>query len=104
MGALRPNVGNGEDIGTALRRLAELGQRTTNVPIDLAVEELPRVGDTVEREIVAIAQEALTNAVRHSRARRITIRASTAQSVGFDCPSPTTAAGSPATPRLQGLA
>jgi signal transduction histidine kinase len=82
VGALRPNVGNGEDIATALKRLADLGQRTTNVPIDVVVDELPRFGDSVEREIVAIAQEALTNAVRHSRARRITIRASTAQSVG----------------------
>ena len=53
------------------------------MPIDLVVDELPRFGDGVEREIVAIAQEALTNAVRHSRARKITVRASTAQSVGF---------------------
>ena len=75
-------MGNGEDIATALKRLADLGQRTTNVPIDLVVDELPRFGDGVEREIVAIAQEALTNAMRHSRARRIRIRASTAQSVG----------------------
>jgi signal transduction histidine kinase len=83
VGALRPNVGSGEDIGAALRRLADLGQRTAGVPIDLEVDELPRFGDGVEREIVAIAQEALTNAVRHSRAHRITIRASTAQSVGL---------------------
>jgi signal transduction histidine kinase len=83
VGALRPNVGNGEDIAAALKRLADLGQRTTNVPIQVVVDELPRFGDGVEREIVAIAQEALTNAVRHSRARRITIRASTVKSVGF---------------------
>jgi signal transduction histidine kinase len=83
VGALRPNVGNDEDVAAALTRLAELSQRTTQVPIDLLVEELPRFGDGVEREIVAIAQEALTNAVRHSRARRITIRASTVQSVGL---------------------
>jgi signal transduction histidine kinase len=83
VGALRPNVGSGEDIAAALRRLADLGQRTAGVPIDLEVDELPRFGDGVEREIVAIAQEALTNAVRHSRAHRITIRASTAQSVGL---------------------
>jgi signal transduction histidine kinase len=82
VGALRPNVGNGEDVATALKRLADLGQRTSNVPIDLLVDELPRLGDGVEREIVAIAHEALTNAVRHSQARRIVIRASTAQSVG----------------------
>jgi signal transduction histidine kinase len=83
VGTLRPNVGNGEDIATALKRLADMRQRTDGVPIDLVVEELPRFGDGVEREIIAIAQEALTNAVRHSRAHRITIRASTAQSVGL---------------------
>jgi signal transduction histidine kinase len=83
VGALRPNVGNGEDITTALKRLVDLGQRTAGMPIDLVVDELPRFGDGVEREIVAIAQEALTNAVRHSRARRITVRASTVQPLGF---------------------
>jgi len=83
VGALRPNVGQGEDVASALKRLAELGQRTANTPIDLIVDELPRLGDSVEREIIGIAQEALTNAVRHSRAKRITIRASTVQSVGL---------------------
>jgi signal transduction histidine kinase len=37
----------------------------------------------VEREIISIAQEALTNAVRHAQARRITIRASAVQSIGL---------------------
>ena len=83
VGALRPNVGPGEDMAAALKRVAELGQRTANTPIDLVVEELPRLGDAVEREIIGIAQEALTNAVRHSRAKRITIRASAIQSVGL---------------------
>jgi signal transduction histidine kinase len=83
VGSLRPNVGPGEDVATALRRLADLGQRTAGVPIDLLVDELPRFGDGVEREILGIAQEALTNAVRHSRARRITIKASTVQSLGL---------------------
>jgi signal transduction histidine kinase len=83
VGALRPNVGPGEDIGAALKRLAQLGQRTANTPVDLVVDELPRLGDAVEREIIGIAQEALTNAVRHSRAKRITIRASAIQSVGL---------------------
>jgi signal transduction histidine kinase len=83
VGALRPTVGQGEDIATALKRLADLGRRTASMPIDLVLDELPRLGDAVEREIVGIAQEALTNAVRHSRARRITIRASAVQSVGL---------------------
>jgi signal transduction histidine kinase len=81
--ALRPNVGPGEDIATALKRLAELGQRTAQTPIDVIVEELPRLGDAVEREVIGIAQEALTNAVRHARAKRITIRASAIQAVGL---------------------
>jgi signal transduction histidine kinase len=83
VGSLRPNVGPGEDVVTALRRLADLSQRTAGVPIDLLVDELPRFGDGVEREILGIAQEALTNAVRHARARRITIKASTVQSLGL---------------------
>jgi signal transduction histidine kinase len=83
VGTLRPNVGDGEDIATALKRIATMGQRTTNMPIDVVVDEMPRFGDGVEREIIGIAQEALTNAVRHSRARKITIRALTVQSVGL---------------------
>jgi signal transduction histidine kinase len=83
VGALRPNVGQGEDIASALKRLTDISQRTAQTPIDLVVDELPRLGDVVEREIIGIAQEALTNAVRHSRARRITVRASAVQSVGL---------------------
>jgi signal transduction histidine kinase len=83
VGALRPNVANDEDVAAALRRVADLSRRTTSVPIVLAIDDLPRFGDGVEREIVAIAQEALTNAVRHSEAQQITIRASAVQSLGL---------------------
>jgi len=83
VGALRPNVGTGEDVGAAIKRLADLSQRTTPMPIDVQVDELPRLGDGVEREIIGIAQEALTNAVRHSRARRIIIKASTVNALGL---------------------
>ncbi|PYQ86430.1 MAG: hypothetical protein DMG03_07230 [Acidobacteria bacterium] len=83
VGTLRPNVGDGEEISTSLKRIADLAQLTTSVPIDINLEALPRVGDSVEREIVGIAQEALTNAVRHARARRISVRASTVRSIGL---------------------
>ena len=83
VGSLRPNVGPGEDVASGLRRLADLSQRTAGVPIDVVLDELPRFGDGVEREILGIAQEALTNAVRHARARRITIKAATVQSLGL---------------------
>lgn len=83
VGTLRPNVGAGEDLGAALKRLADLAQRTTGVPVDIVVDDLPRFGDIVEREIIGIAQEALTNAVRHSRARKIMVSASTVRSLGL---------------------
>jgi len=81
--ALRPNGSDGEDMATALKRIADVSRRTSDVPIELNVDELPRFGSIVEREIVGIAQEALTNAVRHARAKRITVRASTVRSIGF---------------------
>jgi len=81
--ALRPDVGGGDDMATSLKRLADMGQRTNGVPVELVMDDLPRFGDGVEREILAIAQEALTNAVRHAHARRIMIRASSVKSVGL---------------------
>jgi signal transduction histidine kinase len=81
--ALRPQSHEGEDVAAALQRMADLARRTTDVPIDLVVGELPPLGGGVDREIIGIAQEALTNAVRHSRARRIAINASPVRSVGF---------------------
>ncbi len=83
VGTLRPNVGDGEDIGQALARIAALAQRTTGTPIDVALDDLPRFGDVVEREIVAIVQEALNNAVRHSRAGRIRVEAGPVRSIGL---------------------
>jgi signal transduction histidine kinase len=81
--ALRPNGSDGEDVATALKRITDVTRRTSPVPIELSIDELPRFGSIVEREIVGIAQEALTNAVRHARARRITVKASTVRSIGF---------------------
>jgi signal transduction histidine kinase len=83
VGALRPNVSGSENVATALRRVAELARKTSDIPIDVHVDELPRFGDGVEREMIGIAQEALTNAVRHARARRITIRAASVDSLGL---------------------
>jgi signal transduction histidine kinase len=83
VGALRPNVSGGEDFAKAIKRVAELAQKSSDVPIDVLLEEMPRFGDGVEREVIGIAQEALTNAVRHARAKRITVRASTVRSIGL---------------------
>ncbi|HTM02737.1 MAG TPA: GAF domain-containing sensor histidine kinase [Vicinamibacterales bacterium] len=83
VGALRPNVSGSEDVARAIRRVAELAQKTSDIPIDVHIDDLPRFGDGVEREVIGIAQEALTNAVRHARARRITIRAATVNALGL---------------------
>ncbi|HEY8548941.1 MAG TPA: sensor histidine kinase [Vicinamibacterales bacterium] len=81
--ALRPQSGAREDLAAALQRMAEMARRTGDVPVDLEIGELPDFGGGVEREIIGIAQEALTNAVRHAKARRISIQASAVRSVGF---------------------
>jgi signal transduction histidine kinase len=81
--ALRPHSAVREDVPTALSRMVDLAQRTGDVPIELAIDELPPFDAGVEPEIIGIAQEALTNAVRHARARRIVVRAGAVRGVGF---------------------
>jgi signal transduction histidine kinase len=81
--ALRPQSDEREDVPTALRRMVDLAKRTGDVPIELAIDELPAFAAGVEREIIGISQEALTNAVRHARARRIVVHASAVRGVGF---------------------
>jgi signal transduction histidine kinase len=83
VGALRPQAAGEEDVASALRRITELTQRTTETPIELTLDELPPLGDGVPREIVGIAQEALTNAVRHAKARTIRVHAGAVRSLGF---------------------
>jgi signal transduction histidine kinase len=81
--ALRPQQSASEDVAGALRRMTDLARRTAEVPIDLLIENMPAFGGGVEREIIGIAQEAITNAVRHARARTIRVHAASTRSVGF---------------------
>lgn len=81
--ALRPQDSESGDVAGMLQRMADFARRTTDVPIELRIGELPPFGGGADRDIVAIAQEALSNAVMHSRARRITIDASAIRSLGF---------------------
>jgi signal transduction histidine kinase len=83
VGALRPRDIEAGDVAAVLERTTDLARRTTDVPIELVIEELPALGVGVEREIIGIAQEALANAVRHARARRIKVHAASTRSVGF---------------------
>lgn len=81
--ALRPQSEDTQDVAAALHRITDLARRTSEVPVELSVDGLPVFSAGVEREIIGIAQEALTNAVRHSRAHRISVRAEGVRSVGF---------------------
>jgi signal transduction histidine kinase len=83
VGALRPQEIEAGDVAAVLERTTELARRTTDVPIELVIEQLPELGAGVEREIIGIAQEALTNAVRHARAHKIKVHAAASRSVGF---------------------
>jgi signal transduction histidine kinase len=83
VGSLRPQDVETADVAAVLERTTDLARRTTDVPIELVIENLPELGAGIEREVVAIAQEALTNAVRHARARKIRVHAATTRTVGF---------------------
>jgi signal transduction histidine kinase len=81
--ALRPQPAEQENVGAALERMTALAQRTSGLPVRVTVTDLPAFDAGVEREIIGIAQEALTNAVRHSRARSIAVNAEGVRAVGF---------------------
>jgi signal transduction histidine kinase len=83
VGALRPQNPGDEDVAAGLARVADLARRTTDVPIELAIDGLPDFGGGVGREIIGIAQEAVTNAVRHANAKKIAIQASAVRGVAF---------------------
>ena len=72
---LRTDVGSSESLGAAIGRLARHLIEASGVPIHVTVEEgTTRLSGEVEAELLRIAQEAMTNAVRHARASRIEVR------------------------------
>jgi signal transduction histidine kinase len=82
VGALRPAETGVESLPDALQRIVATTQSTTEIPIQLTINELPPVPG-MERDIAGIAQEALTNAVRHSRGQAIAVKASAVRSIGL---------------------
>ena len=71
---MRPLALDSLGLGAALEDLARHAQ-AGNTEIDVDVDGMPRMPAETETHIYRIAQEALTNAVRHAGARRITIEA-----------------------------
>jgi signal transduction histidine kinase len=82
VGALRPAEAAEESLPDALQRIVATAQRTTEIPIQLTINELPPLPG-LERDVAGIAQEALTNAVRHSRGQAIAVHASAVRSIGL---------------------
>jgi PAS domain S-box-containing protein len=82
---LRPPALDDMGLETALYNYVEEWAERSRVPVDFhsAGFRGGRLPLTHETALYRIAQEALTNAVRHSRAKRITIRASAIQAVGL---------------------
>ncbi len=72
--ALRPRLLDHADLAAALERLGgEVGSQT-RAAVRVSVRGRPRpLGRDVEENLLRLAQEALQNAVRHARARRIQV-------------------------------
>ncbi len=72
---LRPPLLDERGLAAALRGFMEAQARRTGVSIDVAVETpFPRLPPEVEIAAFRIAQEAVTNAVRHGGATRVAVR------------------------------
>lgn len=71
---LRTEVGASQSLGAAISGLARGLSASSSIPIHVTVDEqTARLRTEVEGELLRIAQEAMTNAVRHSGATRIDV-------------------------------
>jgi signal transduction histidine kinase len=71
---LRPGSLEREGLATVLRKHVEVLRRVSGVKIELGVCDVPRLAPGPATQVLRIAQEALGNALRHSAAKRITVK------------------------------
>ncbi len=71
---LRPGSLEREGLATVLRKHVEVLRRVSGVKIELGVCDVPRLAAGPATQVLRIAQEALGNALRHSAAKRITVK------------------------------
>ncbi|HWJ83382.1 MAG TPA: sensor histidine kinase [Nocardioides sp.] len=72
---LRTSIGENESLGAAISGVARHLSEASGIPIRVRLDEQPqRLRPEVEAELFRIAQEALNNAVKHSRATSIDVR------------------------------
>jgi len=98
VGTLRPPDLDAEGLSVALRKRVELLRRVHHVAIGLTLRGPARLRDrTLEREVLTVATEALSNALQHAGARRIDVALDTGgdavrlavadDGTGFDLPA-----------------
>jgi signal transduction histidine kinase len=98
VGTLRPPDLDAEGLAVALRKRVELLRRVHRLAIGLALRGPARLRDrTLEREVLRVATEALSNALQHAGAGRIDVALDTGgdsvrltvadDGVGFDLPA-----------------
>jgi signal transduction histidine kinase len=76
---LRTEIGESDSLGTAIGSLARHLSATSGIPIHVTLDEkTTRLRPEIESEMLRIAQEAMTNAVRHSGASTINVQCSVA--------------------------
>jgi signal transduction histidine kinase len=73
---LRPTILDDFGLGASLRWLSEGFMQRTGIEVDCEASFSGRLADETETHLFRIAQEALTNAARHSHATRMQIRLS----------------------------
>jgi signal transduction histidine kinase len=72
---LRTSIGENDSLGTAIGSLARHLSASSGTPIHVTLDEsTTRLRPEVESELLRIAQEAMTNAVRHSGAQAINVQ------------------------------
>jgi signal transduction histidine kinase len=76
---LRTEIGENDSLGTAIGSLARHLSASSGIPIHVTLDEKTiRLRPEIESELLRIAQEAMTNAVRHSGASAINVQCSVA--------------------------
>ena len=72
---LRTSIGENDSLGTAIGSLARHLSASSGIPIHVTLDEsTTRLRHEVESELLRIAQEAMTNAVRHSGCTSIMVQ------------------------------
>jgi signal transduction histidine kinase len=71
---LRPGLDDEDSIGSALESLAEETRLNTAMQVEVTAGMVVGLSPTVRGELLSVAREALSNAVRHASATRTTIQ------------------------------